>query len=107
MLAVIACGSDPALLAVENLTDGELTVEITEVPDDSPLESGGSRSVSLPFDTMYETELVEITTDTSARIRISNPDGQLLCEYVATESEPAPRLIVQADGCGKAPPLDD
>ena len=53
----------------------------------------------MPVDTRYQTELVEITGDTSARIRVTTPDGETLCEYVATESEPAPRLVVLADGC--------
>ena len=39
-LITAACGSDPELLAIENLTDGPLTVVITEVPDDQPLETG-------------------------------------------------------------------
>lgn len=98
-LITAACGGDPELLAIENLTDGPLAVEITEVPDDQPLETGESRTATVPVDTMYQTELVEITGDTSARIRVSGPDGTPLCEYVATESEPAPRLVVLADGC--------
>jgi hypothetical protein len=98
-LITAACGGDPELLAIENLTDGPLTVEITEVPDDQPLETGASRTANVPVDTMYQTELVEITDDTSARIRVSGPNGAALCEYVATESEPAPRLVVLADGC--------
>ncbi len=98
-LITAACGSDPELLAIENRTGGLLTVEITEVPDEQPLETGESRTANVPVDTMYQTELVEITGDTSARIRVSVPDGSTLCEYVATESEPAPRLVVLADGC--------
>jgi len=98
-LVTAACGSDPELLAIENLTDGSLTVEITEVPDDQPLETGESRTANVPVDTMYQTELVEITSDTSARVRVTGPDGTPLCEYVATESESAPRLVVRANGC--------
>ena len=98
-LVMVACGSDPELLAIENRTDGPLTVEITEVPDDKPLETGESRTANVPVDTMYQTELVEITSDTSARVRVSGEDGTPLCEYVATESERAPTLVVLADGC--------
>lgn len=100
LILALACGSDPELLAIENLTDGALNVKITEIPDDQPLEAGESRVATVPFDSMYETELVEITDDTSAGIVITNPSGQVLCEHVATESEPAPRLLVQSDGCG-------
>ena len=96
----IACGGDPDLLAIENLTVGALSVEITEGPDDKPLEEGESRTAAIPFDTMYQTELVEITNETSARIVVTDPSGNVLCEHVATENEPAPRLLVQADGCG-------
>lgn len=95
----VACGSDPNLLTVENRTGGPVSVEIVEVPDDRPLESGLARSATVPVDTMYQTELVEITGDTSARIRVAGPDGATLCEHVATEREPAPRLIVLAGGC--------
>ncbi len=95
-----ACGSDPDLLAIENLTDDALSVVITEVPDDQPLAPGGSRTATVPFDTRYETELVEITDDTSALIVITDLAGSVLCEHVATESEPAPRILVQSDGCG-------
>ena len=95
----LACGGEPDLLAVENRTDGPVIVEIIEVPNERPLESGPARSAEVPFDTMYETELVEITGGTSARIRITGPDGAMLCEHIATGSEPAPRLIVLADGC--------
>lgn len=95
----VACGGDPELLAVENRTNGPLIVEITEVPDERPLESGPARSANVPVDTMYQTELVEITGETSARVRVIGPDGATLCERVATKSEPAPRLVVAVDGC--------
>ena len=95
----VTCGGDPELLAVENRTGGPVSIEIIEVPNERPLESGLTRTAAVPADTMYQTELVEITGETSARIRVSGPDGATLCEHVATESEPAPRLIVLADGC--------
>ena len=98
--------SDPALpgqilgaLQARGLSPQALTVEITEVPDNQPLETGESRTANVPVDTMYQTELVEITSDTSARVRVTGPDGTPLCEYVATESESAPRLVVRANGC--------
>lgn len=95
----VACGGEPELLAVENRTNGPLIVEITEVPDERPLESGPGRTATVPVDTMYQTELVEITGETSARVRVIGSDGTTLCESVATKSEPAPRLVVAADGC--------
>lgn len=95
----VSCGGDPDLLAVENRTGGPVSIEIIEVPNDRPLESGSTRTAAVPADTMYQTELVEITGETSARIRVAGPDGVTLCEHVATESEPAPRLIVLVGGC--------
>jgi len=94
-----ACGSDPELLALENRTGGTLSVEITEIPDERPLELGKSRTVEVPVGTMYQTELVEITGDTSARIHVTGPEGLILCDHVATTNEPAPRLIILSDGC--------
>ena len=38
-LTAAACGGDPELLAIENRTEGPLSVEITEVPDE-PLGRG-------------------------------------------------------------------
>ena len=98
-LIAFACSSDPDLMAIENLTDGALSVAITEVPNDQPLESGESRTTTVPFDTMYKMQLLEITDDTSALIVISDLPGVVLCEHLGTDSEPAPRLLVQSSGC--------
>lgn len=101
LVAVIgaACGGGPDLLTLENRTGGPVSVEIIEVPDERPLESGLTRSAVVPVDTMYQTELVEITGETSALVRVTGPDGNTLCEHVATEGDPAPRLIVLVDSC--------
>ncbi len=76
---------------------------ITEVPNDKPLESGESRRTTIPFDTMYETQLLEITDDTSALIEISEPTGVVLCEYLGTDDEQAVRLLVRSNGCSIEP----
>jgi len=98
-ILALACGGDPELLAVENRTGGAIVVEIAEIPDEHPLELGASRTANVQIDTMYETELSEITGDTSARVHVTDLDGGTICEHVATESEPAPRLIVFVGGC--------
>ncbi|MDP6824438.1 MAG: hypothetical protein QF554_14220 [Dehalococcoidia bacterium] len=94
-----ACGSDPELMALENRTGGTLSVEIIDVPDERPLELGKTRTAERPVDTMYQTDLVEMTGDTSARVRVTGPDGVTLCDHVATKSEPAPRFIILPEGC--------
>jgi hypothetical protein len=98
-MLTLTCGGATELLAVENRTGGAIVVEIAEVPDEHPLELGASRTANVPIDTMYETELSEITGDSSARVHVTDLDGGTICEHVATESKPAPRLIVFAGGC--------
>ena len=98
-LIAFACSSDPDLMAIDNLTDGALSVGITEVPHDQPLGPGESRTTTVPFDTMYKMQLLEITDDTSALIVISDLPGVVLCEHLGTDSEPAPQLLVQSSGC--------
>ena len=102
-LTAFACSSHPDLIAIENLTDGSLSVVITEVPNDKPLESGESRRTTIPFDTMYETQLLEITDDTSALMEISDPTGFVVCEYLGTDDEQAVRLLVRSNGCSIEP----